>query len=146
MFHKCNTCRVQNMQYTWGHSTHSNRNRERGNSSMVSISVCQAGRPGSHPAWSACCRKVEFYHCAIELFPPVPTTGLTKAVHVLSRLWDYACKRSLAICRMSRHCVPLAGFCLSLYDLHALKQGPLYDSINKKTVKLFLWTGGTVVI
>ena len=46
-----------------------------GNSTVVSISVYQAGEPGSRPARSACYRKVEFYHCAIYLLPPVPTTG-----------------------------------------------------------------------
>ena len=35
--------------------------RGRGNSTVVSVSVCQAGRPGSRQAQSACFRKVEFY-------------------------------------------------------------------------------------
>ena len=50
------------------------------------IAQCQAGRPGSHPALSACFRKVEFYQGAIDLFPPVLTSGSPKAVHVLSCL------------------------------------------------------------
>ena len=47
----------------------------RGNSTVVSVSVYQAGGPGSLPALSACYRKVECYHCFIDWLPPVPTTG-----------------------------------------------------------------------
>ena len=76
--------------------------RGRGNGTVVSVSVCQAGGPGSLPAqYSACHRKVEFYHCVIDSPPPVPTTGSKQAVHV-SCLCNDACKRSLAICRKSR--------------------------------------------
>ena len=39
--------------------------RGRGNSIMVSVSVCHAGRPGSSSVWSVCFRKVEFYQHAI---------------------------------------------------------------------------------
>ena len=85
----------------------------RGNSIVVSISVCQAGHPGSSPARSVCFRKVGFYHCVINLFPPVPMTGSKKAIHVLC-LCNNACKRSLAICRKSRALCPIAGFCLPL--------------------------------
>ena len=67
-----------------------------------SVSVYQAGGPSSLSARSACVRKVEFYHCAIDLHPPLPTTGSKKAVHVLLCLCNNACKRSLAICRKSR--------------------------------------------
>ena len=74
----------------------------RGNSTVFSVSVCQAGGPGSLPAQSTCFRKVEFYHCVIHSFPPVLTTGSKKAVHVLLCLCNNACKRSLAICRKSR--------------------------------------------
>ena len=74
----------------------------RGNSTVVSVSVYQAGDPGSRPPRSACHRKVEFYHCVIGLLPPVPKTGSKKAVHVLLCLCNNACKRSLAICRKSR--------------------------------------------
>ena len=49
--------------------------RRRGNSTVVSISVCQAGSPGSRSARSACVSKVEFYHCVIDSFSPVPKTG-----------------------------------------------------------------------
>ena len=69
----------------------------RGNSTVVSVSVCQTGRPGSRPARSFCFRKVEFYQCAIDLFPPVPMTSSKKAVHVSSCLCDDACKRPVAI-------------------------------------------------
>ena len=64
---------------------------------MVSVSVCQAGPPGSSPARSVCFTKVEFYQNVINLSPPVPTTGSAKAFHVLSCLCDNACKRPLAI-------------------------------------------------
>ena len=53
-----------------------------GNSIMVSVFICQAGRPGSSLAWFVCFRKVEIYQHVINLFSPVPTTGSTKAVHV----------------------------------------------------------------
>ena len=54
----------------------------RGNSIMVSISVCRAGRPGSSPVWSTCFRKVGFYQNVINLSPPVPMTGSPKATHL----------------------------------------------------------------
>ena len=50
-------------------------NRGRGNSTVVSVSLCQAGGPGSCTTRSACHRKVRFYHFVIHSFPPVPTTG-----------------------------------------------------------------------
>ena len=53
-------------------------------------------------------RKVEFYHCVIHSFPPVPTTGSKKAVHVLLCLCNNACKRSLVICRKSRALCPVS--------------------------------------
>ena len=80
----------------------------RGNGTVVSVSVYQAGGPGSLPARSACYRKVEFYHCVIDSFPPVPKTGSKKAVHVLLCLCNNACKRSLAICRKSRALCPVS--------------------------------------
>ena len=96
---------------------------------MVSVSVCQGGHPDSCPARSTCLRKVEFYQGAIDMSPPVLTTGSTKAVHVLSCLCDNACKQSLAICRKSR--ALLAGFCLSLYGLHVLNRDVnMIQSIN----------------
>ena len=80
----------------------------RGNSTVDSVSVYEAGGPGSLPAQSACHRKVEFYYCAIDLLPPVLTTGSKKAVHVLLCLCNNACKRSLAICRKSRALCPVS--------------------------------------
>ena len=56
---------IYEVQQKWG----------RGNSTVVSISVYQAGNPGSRPPRSTCYRKVELYHCVIDLLPPVPTTG-----------------------------------------------------------------------
>ena len=53
-------------------------------------------------------RKVELYHCAIDLPPPVLMTGSKKAVHVLLCLCNNACKRSLAICRKSRALCPIS--------------------------------------
>ena len=82
--------------------------RGRGNSTVVRVSVYQAGGPGSLPARSACHRRVEFYHCVIDPIPPVPTTGSKKAVHVLLCLCNNACKRSLAICRRSRALCPVS--------------------------------------
>ena len=79
-----------------------------GNTTVVSISVCQAGCTGSSLARSACFRKVEFKQGAIDLFPPMLTTGSTKAFHVLSCLCDNACKRSLAICHKSRALCPIS--------------------------------------
>ena len=79
----------------------------RGNSTAVSFSVYQAGDPGSRTPRSICVRKVEFYHCAIDLLPPVPTTGSKTAVHVLC-LCNNACKRSLAICCKSRALCPVS--------------------------------------
>ena len=80
----------------------------RGNSTVVSVSVCEAGRPCLRSAQSACLRKLKFYQGAINLFPPVLTTSSTKAVHMLSCLCDNACKRSLAICRTSRASCPIS--------------------------------------
>ena len=74
---------------------------------MVSVSVCQVGRPVSNPARSVYFRKVGFYQNVINLSPP-PTSGLPKAVHVLSCLCDNACKRSLTICRKSRALCPIS--------------------------------------
>ena len=51
-----------------------------------------------------------------QLAPTSPADWFNKC------LCDNACKRSLAICRKSMHCVPLAGLCLSLYNLHVLKR------------------------
>ena len=80
----------------------------RGNSIVVSVSVYQAGDPGSRPLRAACHTKVRFYHCVIDSFTPVPTTGSKKAVHVLLCLCNNACKRSLAICRKSRASCPVS--------------------------------------
>ena len=94
----CHNCTMWKMPSGWG----------RGNSTAIRVSVCQASGPGSRPAWSTCLKKVEFYHSVIDSFPPVPTTGSPKAVHVLSCLCNYACKRSLAICRKSRASCPVS--------------------------------------
>ena len=82
--------------------------RGQGNSIMVSISVCQAGHPGSRPVHSVLFRKVVRCQNVMNLSPPVLTTGSPEAVHVLSCLCDNACKRSLAICRKSRALCPVS--------------------------------------
>ena len=79
-----------------------------GNSTVVSVSVYQAGDPGSRSPQSACHRKVEFYHCVIDSLPPVLATGSKKAIHVLLCLCNNACKRSLVICRKSRALCPVS--------------------------------------
>ena len=48
------------------HIKPSSRIKGAGNSIMVSISVCQAGHPGSSLAQSACFRKEEFYQHVIN--------------------------------------------------------------------------------
>ena len=95
----------------------------RGNSTVVSVSVCQADRPGSSPARSACFRKVGFYQRVTDLFPPVPMTGSTKAAHVLSCLCVNACKTSLAICCNSRTSCPVSRpLTVPIYGLHVLNK------------------------
>ena len=86
---------------------------------MVSVSVCQAGRPDLR---LVCFRKVQFYQGAIDLFPPVLMTGSTKAIHVLSCLCDNACKRSLAICRKSRASCPVSRLLSVPMCLHVLNR------------------------
>ena len=82
-------------------STHYTRlNMGQGNITVISVSVHQVGDPDSRPPRSACHRKVELYYCVIHSFPPVPTTGSKKAVHVLLCPCNNACKRS-AICYLS---------------------------------------------
>ena len=101
------------------------------NSTVISISVYQAGDPGLHPPRSACHRNVEFYHCGIDSLQPVPMTGSKKVVHVLVCLCNNACKRSLAICCKSRALCPVSRL-LSLYDLHALNRDVnMIQSINQ---------------
>ena len=78
------------------------------NSTVVSVSVCPAGRPSSRPARSACFREVGCYENVIDLFPPVLTTGSTKTVHVLLCLCNNACERSLPIVRKSRASRPVS--------------------------------------
>ena len=74
---------------------------------MISVYVCQAGRPGSSPSLSVSFRKMECYQCVIDLFPPVSIIGSPKAVHVLSCLCDNTCKRSLAIDHKSMTSCPI---------------------------------------
>ena len=80
----------------------------RGTSIMVSITVCQAGRPGLSITGFVCFRKVEFYQHVIDLSPPVPTTGSPKTIHVLTCLCDNACKRFLVTCHKSRASCPVS--------------------------------------
>ena len=94
-----------------------------GNSIMVSISLCHAGRPGSSLVRSICVRKVEFYQHAVDLSPPVLTTGSTNVVQVLSCLCDNACKRSLAICCNSRASCPISRLLSGPILLACAEQG-----------------------
>ena len=84
-------------------------NRGQGNSTVVRVSIYQAGDLHSHLPRSACVSKVELYHCAIDLSQPVPTAGSKKAVYVILCLCNYACKRSLAICHKSRALCPISS-------------------------------------
>ena len=65
----------------------------RGNSIIVSVSVCQSNRPGSSPAQSICFVK-KILSASYRLVPASADDWFTKG--------DNACKRSLAICRKSR--------------------------------------------
>ena len=71
---------------------------------------------------------MEFYQGAIDLFPPVPTTGSTKAVHVLSCLCDNVFKRSLAICSKSRASCPISRLLSVPIWPACAEQGRQYDS------------------
>ena len=114
------------------------------NSIMVSLSISQAGRPGSSLAQSVYFRKVEVCLNVINLSPPVPTTGSPKAVHVLSCLCDNACKRSPSTCRKSRISCPVSRL-LSVFSymvcmcwtgtLIWLKNKQTNKQINKQTDK-----------
>ena len=113
-----------------------------GNNTVVSVSVCQAGRPGSSPAWSTCFRKVEFHQGAIDLFPLVLTTGATETIHVFLCLCDNACKRSLAIklylCVVSvGHSCPVSRLLSVPIWPACAKQGRLYDSNKQTKIKHF---------
>ena len=104
------TCQIIIMCFSMNlvfNTKHSSIMEGRGDGTVVGASVCQADNPGSRPPRSAYHRRVRFYHCVIHSFPPVPTTGSKKAVHVLC-LCNNACKRSLAICRKSRASCPVS--------------------------------------
>ena len=107
-----------------------------GNSVMVSVSVCQVGRLGSSPVWSACFRKVVYYQWVMNLSPPVPTTGSPKAVHVLLCLCNNACKRSLAICRKSRALCPVSRRLSVPIWVHVLNRDDNMIQTNKNLGRL----------
>ena len=67
-------------------------------------------------------RKVEICQHVINSFPPVPTTGSKKAIHVLC-LYNNACKRSLAICHKSRALCPVSGLLPVPIQSACAKQG-----------------------
>ena len=92
--------------------------------SVVSLSAMQSVQV------RACFRKVVCCHSAIELFPPVPTTGSKKAVHVSLCLYNDACKRSLAICHKSTASCPFSRLLSVPIWPACAKQGRKYDSIN----------------
>ena len=102
-----------------------------GNATVVSVSVYQAGDPGSCPPRSTCHRKVEFYllltrsHQCRRLVKKRPS--MCYHVCIIMHVKD----PWLSVVRVG-HCVPLAGFCLSLYDLHALnRDANMIQSINQ---------------
>ena len=74
----------------------------------------------------SCFRKVEFCQHAIDLSPPVLTTGSPKAVHVLSCVVMHVKGPQLYVVRIG-HCAPLAGLCLF--------QNPQYFKIH--SIELF---------
>ena len=74
-----------------------------------------------------------------------------RSCHVLSCLCDNACKRFPAICCKSRHRIPSAGFCLSLYSLYVLNRDvhkfkktktKLYRDVQNVDAILFCGKGG----
>ena len=87
----------------------------RGNTILVSVSVCQAGRPGSNPARSACFGKVRFFQQVIDLFPRLVHQRLFMCYHVCVIM--HVKDPYVYFVRVG-HRVPLAGFCLSIYGLH----------------------------
>ena len=113
--------------------------RGRGNSTVSSVSVCHAVRPGSRPVRSAHFRKVVCCHCVIDSLPPVPTTGSKrKAVHVSLCLCNDACKRSLAICHKSRALCPVSRLLSVPIWPACAKQGRKYDSINQSIKSAYI--------
>ena len=80
----------------------------------------QGGDPGSLPARSACQRKVEIYHCVIDLLPPVTTTGLSKAVPCVTMSVTMHIKDPELSALYIGRCNHVACFCLSLYSLYML--------------------------
>ena len=87
------------------------------NSIMVSVCVCQAGRLGSNPARSICFRKVNVLN-----LPTGAADWLTKGRTMCYRVYMIMHVKipQLSVVWVG-HCVPLAGFCLSLYGLYVPK-------------------------
>ena len=82
--------------------------------------------------WSACFRKVRFYHCVTDSFPPAPTTASKRAVHVLLCLCNNACKISLAIYRKNWALCPVSRLLSVPIYLHALNMDVnMIQSINQ---------------
>ena len=92
--------------------------RGQGNGTDIRVSVYQVGGPGLHLPRSACHRKVRFYHCVIHSLCRQLVTkrpSMCYYVCVIMQVKDH----KLSVITIG-HCVPLAGFCLSLYSLHVL--------------------------
>ena len=79
--------------------THNHICRGQENSIMVSVYVCQLGRPGLSLAWSICFRMVEFSQNIINLPHQCWRLVQQRPFHLLSCQCDDTCKRSLAFCR-----------------------------------------------
>ena len=76
-------------------------------------------------------------HIAVDWFPPVPTNGSKKVVHVSVCVCNDVCKGSLAICRKSRASCPVSKFLsVPMWPARA-KQGRKCDSINQKQANVF---------
>ena len=102
----------------------------RGNSTVGSVSVCHAVRPGSRPVrsvserWNSITELLTRSHQCRRLVQK-------KAVHVSLCLCNDACKRSLAICCKSRASCPISRLLSVPIWPACAKQGREYDSINQ---------------
>ena len=104
---------------------------------MVSVSVWKRGHPASSPVRSVCFRN------SIGMFLPCPACasnwfirGHAMCYHVC--VITHVKDPQLSVVKVG-HGKPLAGFCLSLYDLHALNRD--VNMIQTKQTKSIVNTG-----
>ena len=99
---------------------------------MVSISVCQVCHPGSRP-WYCLYQKGRMLSECYQLFLTSAdnwfTKGLSMCYHVYVTM--HVKDPQLPAVRVG-HRVPLAGFCLSLYNLHVLNSN---NMIKKRYIQ-----------